>query len=453
MKRLAMMSIVCSFISLACTQGEDSSLKSNNGPYARSVGESDRAGFMCTASFIDRGDGELAAYFLTAGHCISATGPDGEVISDSVALGHRINLSGLESASELTVNVQKTVYSTMAGVDIALLEVDRSQGELMELGYVPLELSLSEASIGLDIEVYHKPVASESFLYSECSIEAEASLLEGLWHFDRVFRNRCENIAKGSSGSPVIADGLIVGVMGTLAANDDDANCSSDRPCEIIEGGVANAVGAAYFAPVAELAACIKAGVFTLDEACELPRHYEGRIQGLSSQESALEVSLQMPEELNYYKLVPLSPALCDEATSYNALASSSVNIDFSAFSHGERALLCTAKTELPASPRLNAIYIDREAPTEGKAIAMINCNIKTLHVWANKDVTHYGVKLIEGKSGSCSDLEGYSSNRGDWYFTPGVHSKACVLGGDYAGNWQDISLALELPINCKSSK
>ena len=174
-----------------------------------------RGGGSCTASFLKPVAGGLAdsapAYVITAGHCISM-GPSNEVILDlpasniSATFGYFIDTPD----QQVRFNSKRIAYSSMKGTDLAIVELDATDGQVAAMGYRPLEFSSDPPAPGEPILITGIPSSSipseEVFLrQAGCTHGGEACLVEFIWTFYSFHRNDCADIKGGASGSPVLS--------------------------------------------------------------------------------------------------------------------------------------------------------------------------------------------------------------------------------------------------------
>ena len=107
----------------------------------------------CSAAFIkpSKSKSSAPAYVLTAGHCyVSLSGAVAEadqVIVDEPALGRVRFMRFSDAKSYIEVRTKRWVYATLKGVDIAILELDATFGELEKQGVIPLGRGGPEALV------------------------------------------------------------------------------------------------------------------------------------------------------------------------------------------------------------------------------------------------------------------------------------------------------------------
>src|SRR5436305_2515889 len=105
-----------------------------------------RAALTCTGSLIDPsglGLSEAKAWLLSAGHCISLE-PYGVIRNQPSSAQVQFNFFLDTTARRITVRARSIGWSTMKGVDLALVELDATLGDLAAQGIRLLRLASSE---------------------------------------------------------------------------------------------------------------------------------------------------------------------------------------------------------------------------------------------------------------------------------------------------------------------
>ncbi|MGO0631513.1 S1 family peptidase [Pseudomonas sp. SAR267] len=198
------------------------------------------------------------AYILTAGHC--AGGVNGKVIVDqpitgSIAFNYFVDTQDQRH----TVPLKRTVWSSLQGADLALLEVDATLEELLAQGIKPLKLGRSAAS-GSAVQVIGEPSSiGKGLRLSTCTERFHGTSSVGNWVWRNARRNDCQGLDEGASGSPVVDTG-------------------SNRLVSLANSMHDNEVGAI---PVHRLVGCFSAGRADLDlEDCQLLPGFQLEPQG-----------------------------------------------------------------------------------------------------------------------------------------------------------------------------
>jgi hypothetical protein len=211
------------------------------------------------------------ALILTNGHCYEGAWPvSGEVLVNQPS--HRLfNLLDRSGDTAVQLHASKALYVTMTGTDISLYQVDSTYRALERDGIKPLTVSGQRPARGADIRVLSASLKKE---YS-CKIDQLAHRVLEMGNVtEDVLRYTPEcNTVSGTSGSPVLAGGEIVGINNT--SNHDGGQCTLDNPCEMARDGVITThKGIGYATQTYWLATCITPGNH-LDlnrSGCLLPR-------------------------------------------------------------------------------------------------------------------------------------------------------------------------------------
>ncbi len=237
-------------------------------------------GIYCSASLIDSRDGgpiaSGPAYILTSGHCVSR---DGMNISSDIPLDGHIDfdyfLGNLQNTERY--GLKGLVRATMRGADLAIIELDASLQSLLDKGIEPLSISPHPAGKGMNLLIVGVPSGHEdapALRLSACPLEGNADVLEDVYVFRGFHRHRCQGVAPGSSGSPVLdrVSNQIVGVLSTSTRGVRGENrCQPNAPCEINNGQPVLSPDTSYASPAVGLKTCFSQGVFNpLDIECTL---------------------------------------------------------------------------------------------------------------------------------------------------------------------------------------
>lgn len=215
---------------------------------------------------------EDRALILTNGHCYERAWPvPGEVLVNRPS--HRLfNL--LDSSGDIAVQLHasKALYVTLTGTDIALYQVNTTYRALkQEHGVTPLTISDRRPVRGTSVRVVSASWKQEF----NCRIDQLAyRVLESGNVTEDVLRYAPEcGTGSGTSGSPVLAGGEVVGINNT--SNHDGGQCTLDNPCEMARNGTISIhKGIGYATETYWLATCITSGNhLSLNRpGCLLPR-------------------------------------------------------------------------------------------------------------------------------------------------------------------------------------
>ena len=228
-----------------------------------------RGALTCTGSLIDpsgSGASNAKAWLLTAGHCISLD-PYGVILNQPLNATVQFNFFADTPDSRVTVRSREVGWSTMKGVDLALVELNATLGDLRALGIRPVPLTSMAPQTGRSVfwtGISGSPIPPElQFLrLGRCSLGPSVHLLEGSWLWNDELSNNCPDLYAGASGAPLFdaASGEVIGVIGTSTllnfAQGPDYDCQVNRPCVMRAGGPVMQRDTSYASPVQGIADC-----------------------------------------------------------------------------------------------------------------------------------------------------------------------------------------------------
>ncbi|WP_369931084.1 serine protease [Xanthomonas sp. NCPPB 2632] len=229
-------------------------------------------GGTCTGSIVAGSmspDDSRPALLLTSGHCVlgKAPVPNQVRVDEAAPSGYRFTPAYFQDAQAVhrSLAVERILYATTKGMDIAVLRLAASYGDLAVLGISPLAPAAPGIVGTLPVDLPQIPANDvplhERFLrLSTCQASEPVRLFEGERLFLRESATDCTGIAGGSSGSPVLRRGTsqVVGVLGTMVDPRLDG-CGFDRPCELTGRQPFSRTGASYHSLAAPLLAAFQA--------------------------------------------------------------------------------------------------------------------------------------------------------------------------------------------------
>nr|WP_240147954.1 serine protease [Luteibacter yeojuensis] len=247
--------------------------------------------YHCTASVI-AGHGTPVptrpALILTAGHCVEES-DDNAVIVDRPADPSWTFTPAyfIDTQPEHVAHrVGRVVYATMKEVDLAVMELTATYGELAALGIHPLRLGSGDIATGTPVELVHVPVIDvpedQQFLrHSSCHAGLRRSIVEGghPWRWTSALQNDCRGVAGGTSGAPVFLQGAteIVGILNTTVAP-GYLGCGLGRPCELHDDNLLTPrEETSYAIPIERIARALRD-----DGSLDISRLDDGRGVGLT---------------------------------------------------------------------------------------------------------------------------------------------------------------------------
>jgi len=212
------------------------------------------------------------ALVLTNGHCLETGFPSpGQVITNQ-ASSRRFTLLSASAGTLGTLRAKKVIYSTMTDTDVTLYQLTTTYAQIKStFGISPLELSTAHPVAGSAIDV----VSGFWRTVYSCNVDGFVfRLREASWTWKDSIRytSACQTIG-GTSGSPVISGGKVVGVNNT--GNEDGQQCTLNNPCEVdSSGNVTVHFKTNYGQETYGIPACLTAAneIALTQSGCTLPR-------------------------------------------------------------------------------------------------------------------------------------------------------------------------------------
>jgi V8-like Glu-specific endopeptidase len=244
---------------------------------------------VCTGFAISTGlqHPHAPAYVITNGHCQGSVSqlPNAKdiIVNRPSKTNFIVNYFHDFKPERLSIPVRRMVYGTMKNNDIAILELTKTQRELIQAGITPLKIATQPAQLGEPLVVVGIPSQgiknTLNFLHAAtCQTGATVHLKEDIYSWKRSIRHHC-SIVGGMSGSPMISlkTRRVVGIINT-GVNDNSAKqpqCSLNRPCEVAENGRIQTFDRENYGQlVHQIPTCFdRQGVFDLQQpGCKLER-------------------------------------------------------------------------------------------------------------------------------------------------------------------------------------
>lgn len=250
--------------------GEASLLSSASDPRYRAVGRLN-AQKICTGAVVAGSaepEANRPALLLTAAHCVFEDIAANQVMVDGESpASWRFTPAYFQDsqAAHAPVSVERVLYATTKSVDLAVLQLNVTYGDLKASGVRPLVPAVAGVVGRLPVELVHAPwqdvPEADRFLrLSTCQAGEPSRLFEGEWFWTQESRTDCAGVSSGSSGSPVLRPGTldIVGVLGTKVDAAFDG-CGFNRPCELPGREPVSHAGATYHSLLAPMSAAFRA--------------------------------------------------------------------------------------------------------------------------------------------------------------------------------------------------
>lgn len=186
-------------------------------------------GDKCIATLIDSRNAEVdttgPAYLLTSGHCMDLR--NGWIIHDQPARGAiTFNYFADTADARATFALKRTVWSSMQGSDLALVELDASLAEVMAAGIQPLPLGPSPQPGSAVVMVGEASKSDTGLRATHCTERDEATVTQFPWVWRKLKANDCPAGSEGASGSAVIdqATQRLVSVLNSVDVGQTPTN-------------------------------------------------------------------------------------------------------------------------------------------------------------------------------------------------------------------------------------
>jgi uncharacterized protein (TIGR03437 family) len=406
-----------------------------------------QASLTCTGSLIDpsgAGASSAQAWLMTAGHCISFD-PYGVIRNQPSTARVQFNYFVDTPSSVVTIPAIKTGWSTMKGVDLALIELDATIGDLGAKGIRPLRLAAAPPATGQPVlwtGVSGSPIPLElQFLrLGRCTLGPRVQLIEGSWIWKDELSNDCPDLYAGASGSPLFDanSNEIIGVIGTTTIlnfeQGPDYDCQVNRPCVLRESGPMMETNTSYASPVQGVAQCFdQANVLDLERpGCMLDSGFQLTIQSganevrpiVDGKAATWDAALSGTPRYYSYKHFGIGNGDCGSPSAYSApslLASTPVIGDLIGTQDGYYFLCVIAgdtpsidsSWQQPSYPSVRFKRLDSQPPVVqvDYEIEPLNNAYQLLNQTAGDGPTGLGPALSKRgppSSTDCSDPQGY---------------------------------------------
>ena len=117
----------------------------------------------CTGTFVEIANSspDAPAIVITNGHCTNEVFQDNEIqvnkaINASIVFK---KLNDIPESQHVRVNTKSILYGTMKGTDLAIVELNISNKDLIAKGIKPLKIADAYPAIGAKIEAYGYPLS------------------------------------------------------------------------------------------------------------------------------------------------------------------------------------------------------------------------------------------------------------------------------------------------------
>ncbi|HEX8594657.1 MAG TPA: serine protease [Pseudomonas sp.] len=230
-------------------------------------------GSSCTATLLDTrspdSPPDAPAYLLTNGHCINRQ--NGLILTDEEIKG-TIEFNFFTDSAARSYHLKRVRWSSMQGVDLAIVELVPTLQSLIDDGIQPLRLASQMPEPGRDVLWVGAPLYKDTghLRLAACKHQASGEILEQPWVWRHTLRNQCKDTGTGASGSPLLLrdSQQIFGVLNTSTEG-----MPSDEENEALKaaGYPPQAADSNFGSPVIRLNDCFIGGLLSTDpERCSL---------------------------------------------------------------------------------------------------------------------------------------------------------------------------------------
>lgn len=230
----------------------------------------------CTATLIDTRSAPASAttgpaYVLTSGHCLYRKNNGVILVDHPVSGTMTFNYFSDTVGQQQSYPLKRVNWSSMQGVDLAIVELDASLETLIQAGIQPLEMAEETPQAGTDILVVGAPLPFEApyLRMAACTQQSSDEVIEQPWVWRHTVKNQCRDIETGSSGSPVLTrdSNTLFAVINTTTLARNGAHSGPMLTAET----TSTDQGGNFGNPISYLRQCFVAGEFNRDpEVCPL---------------------------------------------------------------------------------------------------------------------------------------------------------------------------------------
>lgn len=478
-------------LSLPAPDGSDAEqvlLRNADGAYDvyRGIGRLADAGSECTFVLLQTATGAAAAtapaFVLSNGHCVGLFDANTVIVDQPIEGGTATFDYFVDAAERPAIPVRRIAWATMKDVDLSLLELDATLGDLAARGYRPwpigdppapdTPLAIVGAPVG--VPIVNIPDDERYLRIGTCPSGALGlTVNERQWRWSGMTANACPEILPGNSGSPMLdrVTGTLVGLINTTThGSEGSEDCWLGRPCEVGPAGEVARADTNYAVPVAALSACFdSSGRFTLGGSCTLDPGGGVELAGapLAVNPSAPDPLTGEPRQTTWatevsspagaalthyrYKIGPLGTTSCADDSGYGDVLTiaETPTINDPLPTPGQRLLLCVVggpgpepdgAWQAPANASIAVAYIDTTAPTQPVEFSVGGDRSTGWSIEPIFDPPTYSLFLIKGgpaTSTDCADRGGYLVYRRIPMAVEGSEApfRFCAIGFDDANN------------------
>lgn len=426
-----------------------------------------RSGSNCTATLIDTRSADsppdAPAYALTSGHCISRQ--NGLIITDGEIEGS-VQFNFFTDSVARSYPLKRVSWSSMQGVDLAIVELQPTLETLIDDGIQPLALASEIPEQDREILWVGAPLAKETghLRMAACVHQTSEVIMEQPWVWRHTVRNQCRDVNTGASGSPLLTrdSGEIYAVLNLTNQASSD-NATEDFSDEI-PGFPPMVADSNYGNPVTLLKKCFVSGTLSTAPAiCDLFPVFSIDFDTLGRQ-PARRARVQLDAEgrnvypswdlrflintpLYRYKKVD-SAMQCEDPVGYShTISSQNAAINDPVDKQIGINWLCmigvSSARHLPTVGLMRnaltlAIELQPAGPTPEPQVIIVKNRLGALSVsWSyeHRLIDHYTVKMGPPHTTDCSDPQGFKAQFRDLTLrAKSLPLKICTYAHDING-------------------
>ncbi|MCI3947844.1 V8-like Glu-specific endopeptidase [Pseudomonas syringae] len=234
-----------------------------------------KTGSSCTATLIDTrspdSPSDASAYVITSGHCINRQ--TGMMITDGEIEGS-IQFNFFTDSTARSYPLKRVNWSSMQGVDLAIVELQPTLDTLINDGVRPLRLATEMPEQEREILWVGAPLNKDTghLRMAACVHKTSQEILEQPWVWRHTVRNQCMDVDTGASGSPLLTrdNGEIYAIL-NLTNQPPDTEDPVEDYSDQVPGFPPMVADSNYGNPVSVLNTCFVSGTFVTDpERCQL---------------------------------------------------------------------------------------------------------------------------------------------------------------------------------------
>lgn len=438
----------------------------------RGVASMDFEGFECTAFLVKPPKctnlKSQKAIMVTNGHCTKSFDAQ-KLLSNISSTVPKFKFGNMLNAKESEIveaQGTKILYSSMRQKDFAVIEINKTYGELEAQGIPAYEMA--PAIIPQDITTVGRPFddipQSERYLrQAQCKMEKRTGVVEGDWHWPFAIAANCP-ARQGASGSPMFnSKGQVVGILnsGSMKPGPGSPRCVANSPCEVSPDGTTQFVPEkAYGFETGFLNSCFnKCAWDGAAKNCDLAKGEAPDLKIRKSSMQKLKVDFALPPPYTHakYKLVPLGAGGCSDPSGYENVpikyGRATIEQKPKLQSPEGKYQLCVLSGTADSAGKVNwdntskvyahNVTLDRTAPRAKVEIKGSSLLLRTENPVDMGDVGFVG-KYVSDKS-DCTHQKEYKGQKGPpWKLPTSADKFFCLMAVDSAGNWQEQPLIFD---------